>query len=377
MKSKKHYRINVLFVSQPYFIGGVERYLLSCVSHLKPLGMNPVVIFNENGPAVDMLKKRGVKIGIIKNKGWANDRFEITKICKYFSIDLVDMMTMKFFNVSLVAKKLNIPVVWHISSILKTTYPKLKQRDIIKVLKTVYAISGKIVVNSKAVAGQFNKRFRDKIETIYPGVDTNYFLNQESLPILAEFKKKNILMGIAGRLDPQKRHEDFILAARDIKRQIPNVKFLIAGSYSTKSYLRHIKNLVNRLNLNKEILFLDFCEDMKQFYGAIDILVHPAVDEGFGLAIVEAMAMGKPVVASRSGGIPEIITDGETGILVPPKRPDKISEAVLRLIRDDKKAKQISKNARRVARKRFDIKISAEKTRSLYDEVISSCKNLK
>jgi glycosyltransferase involved in cell wall biosynthesis len=174
-------------------------------------------------------------------------------------------------------------------------------------------------------------------------------------------------------LVPQKRHIDFILAAKKAHKELPSTKFFIIGSaYSTKKgleYAKYLYRLVKDENMGKYITFTGYCKNIVKVIAAMDLIVLPSFEEGFGNAILEAMAKAKPVIGANSGAIPEIIRDGVTGRLVPPKSPQKLSEAILEILKDPIKAKKMGEAGRERAKRLFDIKKTVRKYEELYERV--------
>lgn len=115
--------------------------------------------------------------------------------------------------------------------------------------------------------------------------------------------------------------------------EVPEAHYLIIGT-GDKAYGQGWKTLVKELDLEECVHFVGFQQSVYPVLAALDLYVHPALMEGFGIAVLEAMAMRKPVVATSTGGVPEIVQHGETGLLVPPGDPDALAQAVVSLFRD-------------------------------------------
>jgi glycosyltransferase involved in cell wall biosynthesis len=140
-----------------------------------------------------------------------------------------------------------------------------------------------------------------------------------------------------GRLAPWKGQREFLEAARLVATEWPEARFLVVGdvAFDGPSYRDALRRLVRRLGLEDRVIFTGWRRDVPVVLAAADVLVHSSVlPEPFGLVIVEAMAMERPVVASRLGGPGEIVRDGHEGVLVDPRHPEEIAEALLRLAAD-------------------------------------------
>jgi glycosyltransferase involved in cell wall biosynthesis len=134
-----------------------------------------------------------------------------------------------------------------------------------------------------------------------------------------------------GRLTEQKGHRYLLEAWRRISSECPRGRLLLVGDGPARERLtRHAE----RLGVAGSVIFLGWRKDVPRLLEAGDVVVHPSLWEGFGLVLLEAMAAGKPVVGTNVSAIPEIVADGGTGLLVPPRDPSALAEAVLRLLRD-------------------------------------------
>jgi glycosyltransferase involved in cell wall biosynthesis len=235
----------------------------------------------------------------------------------------------------------------------------------------ICSLSKRIVVCSNYIKMQFKEFGLDeKVVVINNGIDLNDFKKsgryeyrfREKLGI----KKDDFLVGMVGRIDPQKRHRDFIKAAAHIRDKFPKLRtrFIIAGGESTKEYRSQLIAL-NRKN-NNPACFLGFHNNIAEVMHSIDLLVLPSVEEAFGLVILEAMACRKPVVATNSGGIPEIVLDGKTGILVPPKNPLALAEAIIELVNNPNQRAAMGHLARQRVERLYDIKNTAEKIENIF-----------
>ena len=166
---------------------------------------------------------------------------------------------------------------------------------------------------------------REKVRVIHSGIDPAPF--QRRVEARAGSEEK--VIGTVAVLEERKGHRFLLEAAALLKAQGRRVTYRIAGEGSQREALQ---TMVRELGLQEEVVFLGFVSDIPQFLSSVDIFVLPSVYEGLGIAILEAMAAGKPVVASRTGGIPELVTDQVTGLLVPPKDPPALARAIAQLL---------------------------------------------
>lgn len=171
------------------------------------------------------------------------------------------------------------------------------------------------------------------------------------------------LVGMLARLEPEKGHRYFLEAARDILAVKKNVKFIIAGTGSLETEL---KERARALRIQEAVIFTGFQENVANLLAAMDVVVLPSLTESFGLSLVEGMCLGKPCVASRVGGIKEIVTDRENGLLVEPGNARGLAEKILFLLQNPAFAQELGRRAARTVEEKFDARIMAGKITELY-----------
>jgi glycosyltransferase involved in cell wall biosynthesis len=155
---------------------------------------------------------------------------------------------------------------------------------------------------------------------------------------------------------PEKGVEYFLEMARLVHARAPQVRFLAVGGDSAVEdigWLDRMKHLANELGVDRLVCFPGSRDDIQDIMHSIDVLVVPSLDEGFGRVIVEAAAAGVPAVGANAAGIPEVVRDGQTGLLVPPRDGAAIATAVLRMLDDEGWRRQLGESARSNARERF------------------------
>lgn len=176
-------------------------------------------------------------------------------------------------------------------------------------------------------------------------------------------------VGVVTRLRKEKGTEYLVKAAERVLREMPGkAVFLIAGEGPDRG---KIEALIRRLGVGDGVHLLGHRHDVPGFLSLLDILVIPSLTEGFPLALLEGMAAGLPIIATRVGGMPEILVDGKTGIFVEPENPAAIADTVGALIEDRRRADELGRAALDDSR-RFGIQASVSALERIYEELIVS-----
>jgi len=178
-----------------------------------------------------------------------------------------------------------------------------------------------------------------------------------------------------GRLDPQKRLEDLIQAAHEIVSVRKDITFVIAGGDPNVSletdHKLHLEQEIARLGLGAHFLFLGRRSDVPDLLASSHCFVFPAENEGFGRAVIEAMASGIPVIAANSGGPPELLEDGKLGFLVPPRDPAALASGILRAL-ESKEARKVALAAKESAFKKFSAEQHANQITAVYQDMLGA-----
>lgn len=204
-----------------------------------------------------------------------------------------------------------------------------------------------------------------KIEVIPLGFDLTPFLVVQRGGFRSEFGLSEgvRLVGIVGRLFPIKNHRLFFDAAHLIVRRCGDVRFVVVGDGVLRSEL---EAYVRALGISDRVIFTGWRFDIARIQADLDVLVVSSNNEGTPVSAIEAMASGTPVVATRVGGVPDIIEDGRNGFLVPPGDAEALSEAVLRVLEDRELALRMGSLGRQMALERFSLDRLIEDVRNLY-----------
>jgi glycosyltransferase involved in cell wall biosynthesis len=174
------------------------------------------------------------------------------------------------------------------------------------------------------------------------------------------------VVGNVAALVPHKGHRHLIEAAAAVVRQVPDTRFVIAGDGELRQGL---ERQIREHHLEKHVLLAGFRPDVLSLHKAFDVFVMSSVTEGLGTSLLDAMACGKPIVATSTGGIPEVVIDGQTGILVPPRDHDAMAAAIVKLLKDPQLRARMGAAGLHRVRQKFSADRMVKDTLRVYQRV--------
>lgn len=243
----------------------------------------------------------------------------------------------------------------------------------------VMAKSDRIIAISEFIAEHIRRTYgagNEKITVIPRGIDITRFSpeavteeRREALRSAWSIADKAPVILLPARVSPIKGHTLFIEAMARLPKEIAARAVIVGDEQGRDEYLRNLKSLINALNLQDRVRIAGHCADMPAAYSLADLVVAPSsVPEGFGRAPVEAMAMGKPIIASDLGAFRETIEDGKTGWLLPPESPDAWAEAIGKAIAMTHELRaEMSVAARKAVLSKYDSRWMVRDTLGVYD----------
>lgn len=282
----------------------------------------------------------------------------------------------------LAAKLAGIPIIIHTphGHVFFGYFEPFKTKIFILLEKLASRITDKIVTLSNREKEDyvlFKIAEEDKLSVICSGIGLNKF--KESLLSEKQNLKKelgipenSLIVGTAGRLVPVKGPEFLIKAAKYVISKYPDAFFIFTGDGYLKQYL---EKKASNLGLRENIIFMGWRDDAAKILSLYDVFVLPSLNEGMGRVLVEAMALGKPIVASNIGGIPDLVIHGKNGFLVPPKNPKELAKYIQVLLEDKDKREKMGLAGKEMAYN-FTSERMVEKIANLYKKLLTQ-KNIR
>jgi len=364
--------MNILQILPELHVGGVETGTVDLAKHLIKLGHKAVVV-SAGGELVKELESSGAKhycLPVHKKSFFSMLRTvpRLVEIIKAENIDIVHARSRVPAWIAYLACRKT-------GRVLVTTCHGFYRKHPFS-----YAMGwGKrVIVLSNVIARHMIDDFgvpHERIKLVPRSVDLEKFKYLDP----AQKRKDEFNVGIIGRITPIKGHMDFIKAMHKAVRSIPRLKIWIVGDApaSKASYLDQLQVLVRRLGLWHCTEFLGIQRDIPSIMSHLDVMVlATTTQEAFGRVIIEAQAAGVPVVATKVGGVIDIIEDGKTGMLVPPKDPASLSEAVVSIYKDKASAAKLAREALAKVQMRYNVGLMIENTLSVYRDALNNRKIL-
>jgi glycosyltransferase involved in cell wall biosynthesis len=246
--------------------------------------------------------------------------------------------------------------------ILRTGKHKLAYRLLSGMPDMVFAVSEQVRQHGIEV----DRIAPGRVMTVYNGLDISHW-KTASRPVRTAGR---FVVATVGNIRRIKGHDLFIRAAAMVVQEFPDVSFRIAGQVLEPEYFKELETLVRDLKLEKNFQFVADVEKPQEFLAATDVFVLPSRSEGFSNAIIEAMAASLPVVATNVGGNAEAVEDGVSGRIVPPEDVGALAGAILELLSDSLRAREMGEAGRRRVEKKFTIDAMMDQVTRVYADLL-------
>lgn len=392
----------VLFVDHTAKMGGGEFALLNLVKNLTRSRYEPVVVLFSDGPLAAKLKEAGIETHLLPLSGdvlqtrkdslglktllRVRDALStlghvrrLARFMKAHRIELVHTNSLKADVIGgLAARLARKPLVWHIRDRIDRDYLPVPVVHAFRGLCRV--VPDRVIANSAATLETLHLNRAGRTEAIHSGIDLGQRTQvvHDGMGWMTETgvgarKAPGRRIGLVGRISPWKGQDIFLRAAAQVHRRFPDVRFQIIGSalFQEQEYEQRIRRLCTSLGLDDVVEFTGFRDKVSEAIEDLEILIHASTTgEPFGQVVIEGMAAAKPVVATAGGGVPEIVVDGVTGLLVPMGEVQPMARAISHLLESPELGRQMGVLGQQRVWEMFTIAHTSGKVERLYDELL-------
>ncbi len=383
-------RKKVLVVNRVGFLGGVERIILTLADGLEAFGWQPTLACPADGPLALAAAQQGTVVApcafdrmritanplVLARYPWAMKQgaADIERQCRAFGVQLLHVHHPVTALYALPAsRRLGIPIVLHVHETLPA------KRLYALALRTVISrVAGLLCVSNAArelalAMGADPSRAR----VVYNGVDKRFLAGPTAArPAAVQEAGDGPHIGVFGVLEPRKAQHVFLEAAAAIAPRFPGAHFWLIGPLALKdkqAYADRLRDLAASPALRGRASLVGFQSDMVPWLSAMDLVVQPSVAlESFGMSLAEALTLGRPVIAARTGGMPEVVMEGQTGLIVPAGDAAALATALAELLASPERRKGFGAAGAIDARARFSPEVFQRHVSDAYDAVLEA-----
>lgn len=354
-------------------MGGTERHCAQLAKNLDTSKYHlHLLTFNKNGPLLKDILSAGIPVTEVTitralyTPQSLRQIFRLAHFIKRNNFSIVQTFGI-YSNIPgiLAAKLARVPIIIGGKREMNEIWPRKKVAVEMMLLKTC----DKVIVNAERVKNYLtqNEGIEEKqVEVIYNGIDWQKY---DGIRI-KDYASKLNTVGMVANYRPPKDHSTFLKAAAQVLEKTTNVRFVLVGSGATET---EMKDLASTLEIQKNVQFCGakFGNELLDIFRRFTITVLASWTEGFPNVLLESMALGVPVIANPSGGVPELIDDNRTGYLFPPMRHDILAEKIVYLIDNKNVATSVAGHAFNRVKKRFSFDTMVKQHEILYESLIS------
>jgi glycosyltransferase involved in cell wall biosynthesis len=363
-------RIRVVEILATGTNGGAQEQVFSLMSRLDKSRYDVSAVSLSGGSAVRKIQRAGFSVLVIDEP---DDAIAVGALTAHLADVRPDVIHTHMYRADIVGTKAAIALgnaghrrPYIVSTVHSSRVRSASDRGTIRALTPEM---DQLIAVSKAIERKLADEHRDgaPVRLIYNGVDLDRYDHQEPCCSLRDdygMEPWSQIVGVIARLEPEKGHQTLIESWPIVLRDVPDAYLLIVGEGSERGALEGraaAKRVAHR------VVFTGRRDDVPAVTAALDVAVLPSRREAQGLSILEAMALSRPVVASDVGGIPEMIEDGVTGLLVPHDNPRALAAAIVRLLTDHALADTIARQAHDLVHDRFCIELMVKQIEEIYD----------
>jgi len=374
-------RINVLYIIWSLGLGGAEQVVINLARGMDKEKFKVMVCcLNDKGVFAEELEKEGIEVIALNKKGKFDVSvvFKLVNIMRKYKVDIVHThlwganlwgrLAAKLAGIKVIAATEHNVDVW-------------KPWYYFEIDRLLQHLTDKIIVVSEKVKEFYVKRgiSEDKIEVVYNGISLSspslpsYHLpggTEENVKVEFGIRPEDKVLAVIGRLVEQKGHR-YLFEALHLLDGRYKLKVLVVGDGPQREQL---VSMARQLGMEDKVVFTGLRKDVNDILPAVDMLVMPSLREGLPMVLLEAMAAGVPVVATKVGGVPEIIEDGKNGLIVEPANVDMLKTAISEILDNDLLRKKIIDNGWKEV-ERFSLTNMLNDTQRVYEKILKEKSN--
>jgi glycosyltransferase involved in cell wall biosynthesis len=361
----------VLFLSHTAELNGAELWLLQFLKEFDRNKFFPLLLVPNEGALADQARSCGVETLPISFKWWLTERrktwkqplswiwnlrsvWRIARLIGDRNVAIVFSNSSASFSGALAARIKRIPHIWAVHEILGGKNSQLSlfmgQRVLIRL---ILRLSCLVVVSSRATGESFGES--EKVRLVYSGIGPPTKLPSDPGIMRSRFDiaEGDVVLGVVGRICDEKGQLEVVQALGMLGKDYPRLKLLLAGRIKGKRYFANLQKIIEREHLRDRVIFAGFQKDIIPLLEALDCLIVASKMESFGRTVIEAMSVRTPVIAVRSGGIPEIIIPGVNGFLLESREPEELGKAIVSFVQGREAYQRVADEGLATVKKRF------------------------
>lgn len=369
--------------------GGAQEHVYSLLTRLDRSRYEPMVVSLSDGSTAHRIRAAGIPIAILDG---LEDGDAVERVAAEVTAFDADVIHNHMYRAEVVGTRAALALAEHgrprpyvVGTVHSSRVRNVEDREI---LRHLTPRMDRLIAVSRAIMGKLEHEGRvgTPVSLIYNGVDLERYAHQEPCCTLPEeygFEPGTPIVGVVARLEPEKGHATLLEAWPRVLERVPAARLLVVGEGSRRAELEEQARSLGIMGEDctddacvgtrharphAKVIFTGRRDDVPAVTAALDVAVLPSYREAQGITILEAMALGRPVVASNVGGIPEMVEDGRTGLLVPPHDAEALAAAIVRLLTDHPYADILAHAAHDLVHDRFCVERMVREIESIYDE---------
>jgi glycosyltransferase involved in cell wall biosynthesis len=364
-------RVRVVEILATGTNGGAQEHVFGVMTRLDTTYYEASVVALSGGSAVRKLIRHGFDVTVIDEP---DDDAAVRALAAHLALVRPDVIHTHMYRADIIGTRAALALAeggrrrpYLVSTVHSSRVRSHEDRELLRQLTPEM---DQLIAVSRSIERKIADEHRTgaPVRLIYNGVDLQRYDHQGGCATLREeygMEPGSRIVGVVARLEPEKGHQTLIEAWPHVLREVPDAYLLIVGEGSRRDYL---EQWAAAHKVAHRVVFTGRRDDIPAVTASLDVAVLPSWREAQGLSILEAMAMSCPVVASDVGGIPEMIEDGVTGLLVEHDNPVALAAAITRLLKDRAWAARIAKAGHDLVHERFCIELMVKAIEQIYDE---------